>query len=189
MKYTFDYIVEPQMVDSTLTARLAAVETMLLNSAGKAADQLGIGVEDLLKDNYAWILARIAFELDYRPKLGSVITVETWIDHAEMSFSIRNFRILSDNKQVGLGKSIWTVLNLQTRRSVNLMTEERFSILSTNIDNGMSMPENLMTVNSDPVYIYKTVYSDIDFEDLIGKISFYDMMRFLLFEQVPWRKK
>ena len=78
MIFKYDYIIEPQFVDTTLTVRLSTIESMLLNSAGKAADQLHIGVEDLKVDNYAWVLARIAWEIDYRPKMGTVITVETW---------------------------------------------------------------------------------------------------------------
>ena len=176
MKFTFDYIVEPQMVDSTLTARLAAIETMLLNSAGKAADQLGIGVEDLLKDNYAWVVARIAFELDYRPKMGSLITIETWINHTEMSFSMRDFRIIHEGRQIGLGKSVWTVLNLLTRRPVNLMSEERFVKLNTNIDNGMASPNKLSAVANEADYQYKTVYTDIDFNGHCNSVQYLQWM-------------
>lgn len=176
MIFKFDYIIEPQAVDTTLTARIATIETMLLNSAGKAADRLHIGVEDLLKDNYAWVLARIAWEMDYRPKLGTTITVETWIDHVEHSFSFRNFRVTQEGRQIGLGKSIWTVLDLTTRRPVNLLTEERFVKLNTNIDNGMTVPQKVRAAASDNAYHYKTVYSDIDFNGHCNSVQYLQWM-------------
>lgn len=176
MIFKYDYIIEPQFVDTTLTVRLSTIESMLLNSAGKAADQLHIGVEDLKVDNYAWVLARIAWEIDYRPKMGTVITVETWIDHIEHMFSLRNFRILQDGKQIGLGKSIWTVINLTTRRPVMLLAEERFTKLSTDVDNGMEQAVKLPAVAAESVYDYKTVYTDIDFNGHCNSVQYLQWM-------------
>ena len=80
MLFEFDYIVEPQMVDSSYTIRLSEIESILLNSAGKAADMLKIGVDDLKADNYAWVVSRLAWQMDYRPRMGKKITVQTWLD-------------------------------------------------------------------------------------------------------------
>lgn len=184
MLFEFDYIVEPQMVDSSYTIRLSEIESILLNSAGKAADMLKIGVDDLKADNYAWVVSRLAWQMDYRPRMGKKITVQTWLDSIERLFSIRNYRILVDGKQIGLGRSVWAVINLTTRRPVNILQEEKFMSLATNIDNGMEMPLKLPIVECESTYIYQPTYSDIDFNGHCNSVRYLQWM----FNALPWQE-
>ena len=58
MKYRYTYVVPYQDVDATRRLRLYSMENYLLNVAGKVADEMGIGILDLLPMNYTWIMDR-----------------------------------------------------------------------------------------------------------------------------------
>ena len=67
-KTAYPFRVEPQEVDFSLRITLVALGGNILNIAGVDAHTKGFGVDALNKDNFSWVLSRIAFEFDYRPE-------------------------------------------------------------------------------------------------------------------------
>ena len=131
MKYRHSIIIPYQDVDATRRLRLYAMENYLLNIAGKVADEMGIGIPALLPMNYTWIITHMNMEMLFLPKHGEELIVETWIERNAHMLSVRDFRIYqkqADGSEllVGCAKSVWAVLNLQSREIVNIFDHPMF---------------------------------------------------------------
>lgn len=131
MKYRHTIIVPYQDVDATRRLRLYAMENYLLNIASKVADEMGIGIPALLPMNYTWIITHMNMEMHCLPKHGEEMIVETWIERNAHMLSVRDFRIYqkqADGSEllVGCAKSVWAVLNLQSREIVNIFDHPMF---------------------------------------------------------------
>ena len=131
MKYRHTYIVPYQDVDASRRLRLYSMENYLLNVAGKVADEMGIGIPTLLPMNYTWIITHMNMEMNFLPKHGEEMIIETWIERNAHMLSVRNFRIYQnqdngEEKLIGCAKSVWAVLNLETREIVNIFDHPMF---------------------------------------------------------------
>ncbi len=131
MKYRHTITVAYQDVDASRRLRLYALENDLLIIAGKVADEMGIGVPALLPRNYTWIITHFNAEMSYLPKHGEKLIVETWIERNAHMLSVRNFRIYvvgddAEEKLIGCAKTIWAVLNLESREIANIFSDPIF---------------------------------------------------------------
>lgn len=132
MKYRHKIIVPYQDVDATRRLRLYSMENYLLNVAGKVADAMGIGIPALLPMNYTWIITHMNMEMLYLPKHGEEMVVETWIERNAHMLSVRDFRIYKPQEDgsellIGCAKSVWAVLNVETREIVNIFDHDIFN--------------------------------------------------------------
>lgn len=92
-KTAYPFRVEPQEVDFSLRITLVALGGNILNIAGIDAHTKGFGVDALNKDNFSWVLSRIAFEFDYRPWEYVKYEIATWISDYGRMLSTRNFEL------------------------------------------------------------------------------------------------
>lgn len=132
MKYRHKIIVPYQDVDATRRLRLYSMENYLLNVAGKVADAMGIGIPALLPMNDTWIITHMNMEMLYLPKHGEEMVIETWIERNAHMLSVRDFRIYKPQEDgsellIGCAKSVWAVLNLETREIVNIFDHDIFN--------------------------------------------------------------
>lgn len=131
MKYRHTCVVPYQDVDATRRLRLYTMENYLLNIAGKVADEMGIGILDLLPMNYTWIITHMNMEMLYLPKHGETLIIETWIERNAHMLSIRDFRIYTPQEDgserlIGCAKSVWAVLDFTAREIVNIFNNPMF---------------------------------------------------------------
>ena len=110
-KTAYPFRVEPQEVDFSLRITLVALGGNILNIAGIDAHTKGFGVDALNKDNFSWVLSRIAFEFDYRPEEYVKYEIATWISDYGRMLSTRNFE-LTDQTGVCFGRVVsqWCML-------------------------------------------------------------------------------
>ena len=125
MKYKHSVVVPYQDVDATRRVRLYTMENYLLNIAGKVADEMGFGIPDLLPMNYTWIITHLNMEMLFLPRHGEEMIIETWIERNAHMLSIRDFRIYQkqddgEEKLIGCAKTVWAVLDLNSREIVNV---------------------------------------------------------------------
>jgi len=120
-KTAYPFRVEPQEVDFSLRITLVALGGNILNIAGIDAHTKGFGVDALNKDNFSWVLSRIAFEFDYRPEEYVKYEIATWISDYGRMLSTRNFE-LTDQTGVCFGRVVsqWCMLDLSKRTAVDL---------------------------------------------------------------------
>ena len=146
-KTAYPFRVEPQEVDFSLRITLVALGGNILNIAGIDAHTKGFGVDALNKDNFSWVLSRIAFEFDYRPEEYVKYEIATWISDYGRMLSTRNFE-LTDQTGVCFGRVV----------------------------SPAEKPRKVPAPDAEPVLTHKVAYSDIDFNRHVNTMRYIEMM-------------
>lgn len=96
--------------------RPASVLELFQDAAGRHADMLGSGYEDMKAAGKAWVLMRVCYHIDKMPDFGSRVTVSTWPRQGRLDFD-RYYLITSPQGEVLVrGSSKWCVIDLASRR-------------------------------------------------------------------------
>lgn len=177
-KTSYFYRIEPQCVDFTLHATIEAMGSYLLNTAGTDAQRKGFGVDVLSKDNRAWVLSRMAIELDRRPEQYSDIEVRTWVNENGRVLSTRNFEVLDkDGRMFCRAVSQWCLIDYAKRVPVGL--SEIMDICQPHLCDAPSpcdTPHKILDVEPTEFSEHKVVYSDIDFNCHVNTMRYIVMM-------------
>lgn len=161
--------------------KLHALVEMLLNSACRAADDLGFGISELNSRNKSWVLARLQVVIDSYPHQDEDVEIETWIEQNRFSFSTRNFRVyrIENNgtrTQLVSAKSIWAIIDLDTRENVNLFDEQLFRDAvdgeKLSLPASVAKPERILPLMSK----YTIQYSDLDFNGHCNSARYLQIM-------------
>ncbi|MDR2840006.1 MAG: acyl-[acyl-carrier-protein] thioesterase [Paludibacter sp.] len=161
--YKYNFRIEPQYVDFQSKASLAAIIDILLTTAGDNADTNGFGMRNLNQINSSWVLLRLAVEMNEFPQQYEDIQVETWVEDVGKISTTRNFRITNaENQIIGMAVSIWTMIDITTRRPKYLEELEGIRDFATGISLPMDKPLKIDAVDTPAVDSFKTKYSHID---------------------------
>ena len=118
MGYRKDFCVTDNMCGFNRVIKPSGLLDILQSVAGEHANKLGIGYEALKEKGYAFVLARIKYDL-YRPIVNySQITVETTpLVPGRIDFD-RDFEIYDTitNELIGVATSKWIIIDLNTRK-------------------------------------------------------------------------
>ena len=119
---SYKYVAEPFHVDFSGKLTLGVLGNHLLNCAGFHSSERGFGIAKLNEDNYTWVLSRLAIELDDLPYQYENFTIQTWVENVYRLFTDRNYAIYDkDDKCIGYARSVWAMINLNTRKPANLI--------------------------------------------------------------------
>ncbi|MEM7103831.1 MAG: acyl-ACP thioesterase domain-containing protein [Bacteroidota bacterium] len=104
-------------VDTQSRCRLSSILNFLQEAAGNHASHLGVGYNDLIINNKAWVLSRLFINVNYYPEWGESIEVETWPSAYDRIFAYRDF-CFKDSKGVrfAYGKTAWVIMDIASRR-------------------------------------------------------------------------
>ena len=127
---SYKFIAEPFHVDFNGRLTMGVLGNHLLNCAGFHASERGFGIATLNEDNYTWVLSRLAIDLEEMPYQYEEFTVQTWVENVYRLFTDRNFAIIDkDGKKIGYARSVWAMINLNTRKPADLLTISDISFL------------------------------------------------------------
>ena len=119
---TYQFVAEPFHVDFNGRLTMGVLGNHLLNCAGFHASDRGFGIATLNEDNYTWVLSRLAIELDEMPYQYEKFSVQTWVENVYRLFTDRNFAVIDkDGKKIGYARSVWAMINLNTRKPADLL--------------------------------------------------------------------
>lgn len=173
----YEFTAEPFHCDFSGRLCLGHLGNNLLNAADFHATGRGFGMKHLLGIHRAWVLSRLAIEMEEMPQQLEHFNVETWIEGAMRLFTQRNFAISGDNGRVyGYGRSVWAMIDTTTRQMTDIFA----------IDNGAI---NDFIVADKPCPIEKgdrvkmsseaalarsidTYYSDIDINGHVNSVKY-----------------
>lgn len=175
---TYPSFVEPFHVDFTGHIFLGVLGNHLLNAAGKHSSSRGWGIGALNETRHTWVLSRLSIEFNEVPRQYETIHVKTWVESVMRLFTNRNFAILrSDGSAYGFARSVWAMIDLETRRPCDLLT-----LYDGDITNYVvSEEENVCPIaghgrfkSIDPqlVRTIDTYYSDVDINGHINSIKY-----------------
>lgn len=181
-KTVYRFRVEPQEVDYTLRATLPALGSAVLNTAGTDAQQKGFGVDALNRDNYSWVLSRMALEVDARPRQYADYGITTWVNEYGRVLSTRNFT-LHDARGREFGRAVtqWCMIDLAARTAVDL-TAVGAAHAQAMVDapSPTEKPRKVRSVEPTLKTVHRVVYSDIDFNSHVNTMRYIAMMFDLL---------
>jgi acyl-ACP thioesterase len=90
-------------------------------AASKHADALGVSIQQLLAENYTWLLSRLKIKIGTYPVWGDQLAVHTWPSGIERLFALRDFHLKDqNNNDVAAALSAWLVLDTLKRRPVRI---------------------------------------------------------------------
>ena len=173
MKKRYPYSIQAQDVDFQSRITMAALTNILLSTAGINADENDLGLRKLNENNSSWVLLRLAVEMDYFPKQYQDIYVETWVEELARVTTVRNFLVLdSENKIIGKASSIWAMINLETRRAMDLTLLDGIRNQATSEKVDMEKPIKLNQVEENLFDSFKVRYNDIDINIHTNSLSY-----------------
>lgn len=174
-KYTLQ--ISPQECDFREQVSLPALGDIILQVAGKSADRNGFGMQKLNTINRTWVVLRMAIEMQYYPKWRDEITIETWVEEVNRAATTRHFKITdSEGRILGGASSLWAMIDVSTRRTVDLQTIEGLSAAATSVPSIIQEPGRLPSVDGDAIRTHHIRYSDIDFNHHANSMKYVEWM-------------
>lgn len=178
---TYTYRVLPQDLDGRRHFRAVAMERVLMNTAGRAANDRNFGTFKLMDaGGVSWILLKMAFEMERMPAEDEQISISTWVEKVNSLLTSRNFEIhAADGTVIGTATSEWAILNLETRRPVNIMTDTSIVECATGVTVPAAMPGRLTPIAPEEaaaMHTIKVSYSDIDYNGHTNSVQYLQWM-------------
>lgn len=163
----FNYKIDAAHVDFQKNISPIVLADIIVGSAGKDADQQGLGLMDLHAENCSWVVSRFAMEIETIPTIGDKLSVETWVKDVNNVFTTRNFRLTNETINgnsgvMGYAKLSWAVLDLDTRRSMPMSEVPDLNRFIIDEDVPMQPASRIPDIEGEVASGFEVKYSDID---------------------------
>jgi len=148
----------------------------LLNAADFHSTDRGFGMKYLMSIQRSWVLSRLAIEMDEMPSQYTRFNVETWVESAMRFFTSRNFRVVSGDKVYGYGRSIWAMIDTESRQPTDI-----YDIDNGAIDNWIVKDKECpidkggrvrVGAEAQLVHTIDTYYNDVDINGHINSVKY-----------------
>jgi medium-chain acyl-[acyl-carrier-protein] hydrolase len=107
--------------DNTGLARLLLLLDDMMETAGRHAGILGVGVRDLHAKGLTWVLARLHVKIKNIPLPGAKVHIATWPAGRHRLFAVRDFCLKDEaGTEILRATSAWALMNMETRRPARL---------------------------------------------------------------------
>lgn len=115
------YQIRSYEVDCHHRLSALALFNFMQEAASRHAEALGVSIQQLLSENYTWLLSRLKIKIASFPLWKDEIQISTWPSGAQRLFALRDFELQDkDNQAVAAAVSAWLVLDVQKRRPVRI---------------------------------------------------------------------
>lgn len=174
----YGFVAEPFHCDFSGRLFMGHMGNHLLNAADYHSHDRGFGMAYLNTINKTWVLSRLAVEMERMPAMYAHFDVETWVESAMRFFTNRNFKVIdSQSGEVyGYGRSVWAMIDTQTRQPVNLLEVNGGSIANY-VERTKTCPiakgsRVNCTDAGELVAEIKTRYNDIDINGHVNSVKY-----------------
>lgn len=144
---------------------LISLMNLLLESAGKHAEERGFGIEKLISDGRSWVLLRVRIEFFKEFSEKNEIQIETWVDEIKGLFTTRRFNISdSQNQILAAASTTWAMIDIKNRKMVPLTELIKDEFLLTDKELLTSAPQKIPPIELQHLQTrkVKALYSSID---------------------------
>lgn len=175
-RYTF--FVYPQEIDGNEQLRLSSLESYLLNTAGLAAEENGFGAVEMIQQGVTWVLSQLSIEMKRLPKQYECFEIETWVEDYGRLLTTRHFVVYDkQGEEMGAACSQWALIDIQSRRPVNLQTRQNLTCFATGESGHIEKPQRIGAL-ADAVEVaqHKVSYSDIDYNNHTNSMKYVEWM-------------
>lgn len=174
---SYDFLVEPFHCDFSNHIFMGHLGNHMLNAADFHSNERGYGMDYLNSVHKTWVLSRFVIEMNEMPKAYDMITIDTWVDDVMKFFTNRNYAVRGKNGRVyGYGRSIWAMIDTDTRLPVDIM-QERDGLITSYIEKGKECPIKpfqrvKLSKGAACRRIVETQYSDVDVNGHINSVKY-----------------
>lgn len=173
----YRYRLEPPSANPQGEVTFSLLVRWLLETATKHAESWGVGYSTLIGQSQAWVLARMAIEMTCYPRIYEEVEIETWIEGFNPHFSSRNFCVKrSDGKIYGYVRSIWSVIDMQTRTSVDLRSFAQIERFASEKECPIGRLTKIKPVTVEHPVHYTVSYTDLDLNRHMNSIKYIEHM-------------
>ncbi len=172
----YEFLAEPFHCDFSGRLFMGHLGNHLLNAADFHSTDRGFGMQRLMSINRSWVLSRLAIEMTEMPRQYTRFNVETWVENAMRFFTSRNFRVVAGDKVYGYGRSIWAMIDTETRQPTDIFAIDSGAIndwivkdKECPIDKGGRVR---MGNDAQLVRTIDTHYSDVDINGHINSVKY-----------------
>lgn len=171
---TYTYQIQAFQVDFQQQATMTTIGNYLLQTAGQDADRRGFGLDFMLPNNRAWVLARLSIQMNAYPGPQETIKIQTWIHDIGALLTTRKFNILNQEEQkIGEASSSWVAMDLQSRRPLRLSQFLKSDYVQQQPDHLLPPPPKLSPIQDhDSAQTFKVAYSDLDLNKHVYSIRY-----------------
>lgn len=173
----YEFVAEPFHCDFRQRLFMGHLGNHLLNAADYHSDARGYGMTYLNTVHKTWVLSRLAIEMTEMPQMYERFTVETWVDSVMRYFTGRNFAIVAkDGRTLGYGRSVWAMINTDTRQPVDILSE-RDGIITQYLETEKSCPmadASRVKVSNSATFVRKLMaqYHDVDINGHVNSVKY-----------------
>lgn len=172
----YEFLTEPFHCDFDSRLFMGHLGNHLLNAADFHSNDRGYGMNYLMPRHRTWVLSRLAIEMTEMPKSYDKFFVETWVENAMRYFTARDFKIGAGDKVYGYGKSVWAMIDTESRQPVDIFSIHD-GLISEYIDANKECPiaassRVKMTGEAKFVRSIDTYYSDVDVNGHINSVKY-----------------
>jgi acyl-ACP thioesterase len=115
------YTIRSYEVDARGSISVISICNLMQDAAIRHADALGLAVQDMLPNNYTWVLSRLALRMDAYPGRRDQVRVYTWPSGIQKLFALRDFRITDrENHIIGACVTAWLIIDAKTKRPTRM---------------------------------------------------------------------
>lgn len=177
-----EYIHEYFLTASECNAKQQMPFTMLaqrvIEVATEHANILGVGYDEMIKDNLAWVLSRLSIEMTRMPKVNEKYRLITWIENYNRHFSERNMEVQAENGEVlGYIRTIWVAIDMNTRTPGDLSKLESLAVTVSDRPCPIAKQGRMRPLaECSQRCSYKFRYSDIDFNMHVNSVKYIELL-------------
>ena len=170
-------------VDCSGRLSIVSIFNLMQEAASKHADALGVSVQQLLSENYTWLLSRLKIRIDTYPVWGDQLAVHTWPSGIERLFALRDFYLKDhNNNHVAAALSAWLVLDTLKRRPVRI---SRFIERLNPLEGNHVLSDPIEKLPKVEAFTYerrfRVRYRDLDINQHVNNASYVEWM----YESLP----
>ncbi len=173
----YEFLAEPFHCDFRKKLMLGHLGNHMLNAADFHSNDRGYGMSYLNPIHKTWVLSRLVIEMEEMPDAYDRFYVETWVEGAMKFFTSRNFKVVGENEKIyGYGKSIWAMIDTDTRQPADIFNVHDGLILQY-VETEKKCPIKKcsrvqMTDNAEYVRTINTYYNDVDVNGHINSVKY-----------------
>ncbi|NDW08180.1 acyl-[acyl-carrier-protein] thioesterase [Dysgonomonas sp. 520] len=172
---TYPYTIDAYLSDFRGKATLPMIGGFMLQAATRHAEERGFGYSAMTGQNKVWVLIRMAIEIFEYPKNDTTIRLNTWVADVNKMFTERCFSFEDENgKMLGCARSVWTAIDMQSRRPTNLTELEGLSDFANGNPAPVEAPGKIPLLKDDATKVtsFDVKYSDIDINKHLNSMKY-----------------
>lgn len=120
-KYVNSYQVRSYECDRNNNLRMVTLLNIFQDMADAHAAQMGLGLEFVLEQGFAWVGSNYEIEIKRLPQIHENITMTTWPAEEKKLGAVRDFEVFGeDGERIITASSQWILIDFKRRRPISL---------------------------------------------------------------------